>query len=92
MMLAFPASWASPAILVYHNKADVGSLYGHLGTHDGEFLHPLLHFGLAADAGGVNEHIAAVLIFKEGVHRVPGGTGHIADYQALFPKDMVYQG
>ena len=77
---------------VDHDEAHVRPLDGQLRPHDGELLHPLVHLGLAADAGGVDEHIAAQLVFIHGVHRVPGGAGHVADDDPLLPQDVVHQG
>ena len=36
----------------------------------------LFHLGLFADAGGVDEHELALVVFKAGVDGVPGGAGH----------------
>ena len=74
---------------VDHDEAHIRPLNGQLGTHNGELLHPLVHLGLAADARRVDEHIAAVLVFIQGVHRVPGGAGHVADNDPLFAQNVV---
>ena len=66
---------------VDHDDAHVRPVNGHLGAHDGEFLNPVVHLGLAADAGRI----------QPGVHRVPGGAGHIADNHPLLAQHPVHK-
>ena len=74
---------------IYHDDAHVRSLYRHLRAHDRELLYPLLHLGLSSDSGGVDEHIAANLVFKHGVHRVARRARHVADNEPLFTENTV---
>ena len=73
------------------DEAHIAALDGHGGPKDGVLLDVLLHLGLAADAGGVDEHEPALVVFKIGVDSVPGGAGHVGDDDPLLPQDPVHQ-
>ena len=75
---------------VYHNNAHVGSLYGILGTHYGKFFHSVVYPAFLTYAGGVNKYISALIVFKPRVDGVPGRSGNVAYYNALFAKYSVY--
>ena len=72
--------------------AHVRPLNGHLGPEDAVALNGLVHLGLLAHPGGVDEHIFAGLVLKEAVNGVPGGAGHIADNGALLAQNLIGQG
>ena len=74
---------------VDQDEAHVRPLDGELRAHDRELLHPLVHLGLAADAGGVDEEEFAVLVFKGGVHGVARRARHVGDDDALLAEDAV---
>ena len=74
---------------VDHNEAHVAALDGHGGPQDAVFLDGVVHLGLFAHTGGVDEVILAGSIFKIAVDGVPGGAGHIADDDPLLPQDAV---
>ena len=52
----------------------------------------VLHLCLAADAGGINEDILAVLVFNDGIGGVTGGAGNIADDHPLLSGQVVDEG
>ena len=74
---------------VDHNEAHIAALNGHGGPEHGVFLNDILHLGLLAHAGGVDEVILALVVFKIAVDGVPGGARHIADDHPLFAQDAV---
>ena len=77
---------------VYQDQAHVSPLNGHGGPQDGKLLDAVVHLGLLAHTGGVDEQVLALLVLKIAVHRVPGGARHVADDHPLLPQDAVYQG
>ena len=77
---------------VDQDQAHVAALNGQGGPENGILLDVLLHLGLAADAGGVNEDEPALIVFKVGVDGVSGGAGHVGDDDPLLPQDLVHQG
>ena len=74
---------------VDHNEAHVAALNGHGGPEDAVFLDGVVHLGLFAHTGGVDEVILAGGVFKVAVDGVPGGTGHVADDDPLLAQDPV---
>ena len=77
---------------IHHDDADIRTLNGHLGTHDGELLNAVVHLGLAADAGGVYENVLAEFVVHSGIHAVTGGAGHVGHDHTLFTQNEVDEG
>ena len=76
---------------VDHQDTHVGALNGHLGAHDREPLHRLVHLALAADTGGVNKGIMLFAADDLAVDGVTGGAGYTADNDPLLAGDPVDQ-
>ncbi len=74
---------------VHQQQGDVGAGHGLLGLEDRELLGALGGLALAADAGGVDEAVDAVLHLEHRVHRVPGGAGHGAHEAPLVAKELI---
>ena len=81
-----------PLARVDHDEAHVTPLNGHGGPEDGELLDAVVHLGLLAHAGGVDEQVLALGVLEIAVHRVPGGARHVADDHPLLPQNPVDQG
>ena len=88
-------------ILFGHAGLGVDQQQGHVAAVDGgdgaqhavAFQCFILHRLFLAHSGGINDVDAgAVRIGKEGVNRVPGGAGNVADHGALLPQQLVGQG
>ena len=76
---------------VDEDKAHVRPLNGHGGPQDAVALHPRLYFGLAPDAGGVDENEGPLRGLQAAVNGVPGGAGHFGDDGPLLPQNPVHQ-
>ena len=74
---------------VDEDQTHIAALNGHGGPEDAVLLDGVVHLGLFAHTGGVNEVIFAGLIFKIGVNGVPCGARHIADDDPLLAQDTV---
>ena len=49
---------------VHQDQAHVGPLNGHGGPQDGKLLDAVVHLGLLAHTGGVDEQVLALLVLK----------------------------
>ena len=76
---------------VNDDDADIRPVHCHIGTQDAVLLDVVIHTGLAADAGGVDEHILAVFVFQDAVGGVPGGAGNIGYNGPLLTGHAVHQ-
>ena len=74
---------------VDHDETHVRTLNGELRAHDGKLLDAVVHLGLAADAGGVDEDILAVFVLQARVHGVARCAGHIRDDDAVFAEHEI---
>ncbi len=74
---------------VDHDDADVCPFNGHFGPDDAVFLNALIHPGLPAQAGGVNEQEGAVLVVYLGVGGVAGGAGNGGHDGPLLSAELV---
>ena len=77
---------------VDEDEAHVRPLDGHLGPEHAVALDGLVHLGLFAHAGGVDEDVLPGLVLEIAVDGVPGGAGHVADDGPLLSQDLVGQG
>ena len=76
---------------VAHDQRDVGALRRPLRAQRRVVLDGLLDLGLAADAGGVDEHQPAAVDLQLGVDRVAGGPGHLGDDHPLAAQEGVHE-
>ena len=76
---------------VDHDEAHIGTLNGHGSTEHAVLLNIFFHLGLLTDAGGINEHKLALVVFKTGVNGVACGACHIGDDHTLLTKDLIDQ-
>jgi hypothetical protein len=60
-------------------------------VRDAGALDRVIHLGLAADAGGIDEHEVAIVAAERHHDRVARGTGHVAGNHPLFADQAVHE-
>ncbi len=76
---------------VYHDNAHVGSVYRHIGSQDAVFFHIVIDLRFSSYSRRVNQQIFFSVIGHRRVHRVSCGSRFIRDYNAVFPRNFIYQ-
>ena len=74
------------------DNGHIAAVHRHIAAQHAVPLYGVLYLGLAADAGGINEDILAVLVFNDGIGGVTGGAGNIADDHPLLSGQIVDEG
>ena len=81
-----------PLHRVDQQQGNVGPGHRLLGLEDRQLFRAFVGLALAPDPGGIDEPVDPVVHMEHGVHRIPGGAGHVAHQAALVAQQPVGQG